>query len=181
MQNFIVGYRLLMTIMNLDTHMEVFLSYGHCQFIDSYINGKDDAVILFTARDSDAFYNIYKTFFNHCESKYIYCSREAMIKASLPYSADIFYDVMFQAKANLQNQLTIEEVFERAGLKLNERWFDGYSINKSEYLTNESSQELKKVIFEHINEVAANYSSNKIAAKEYLMRMVGEHKKSLYR
>ena len=104
-----------------------------------------------------------------------------MIKASLPYSADIFYDVMFQAKANLQNQLTIEEVFERAGLKLNERWFDGYSINKSEYLTNESSQELKKVIFEHINEVAANYSSNKIAAKEYLMRMVGEHKKSLYR
>lgn len=154
-----------------------FLSYGYCQFIDNYVKNQEDAVILFTARDSEAFYNIYKKFFNHCESKYIYCSREAMIKSSLPYSADMFYDVMFQAKTNLPDKLTIEEALEHAGIKVNDEWFDDYPICKSDYLTNDVLKGIKEMVFKHINEIADSYSANRLAAKEYLKQMIGEHKK----
>lgn len=154
-----------------------FLSYGYCQFIDRIVKDDKDAVILFTARDSEVFYEIYKRYFGRCDSAYVYCSRASMLKANLPVGGELFYDVMFRSKSRLEHKITIGEAFRHAGIRLSEELFALYDFTADDLLSAETLDKVRALLSEHLDDVVSGYADLRAAATEYLRSVIGKHKK----
>ena len=149
-----------------------FLSYGYCQYIDRLASHKGNSKILFTARDSLAFYEIYKKHFDNFPSEYFYCSREALLKACLPYSSDIFFDIMFMAKTRLEEKISIKEALIRTELGFLQKYFADFNLNDNDLLTIETVYKLQDLFYVHLNEIVDSYKNHHNAALAYVRNAV---------
>ena len=148
------------------------LSYGYCQFIDRLASHKSNSKILFTARDSLAFYDIYQKHFGNYPAEYFYCSREALLKACLPYSVDVFFDIMFMAKTRLEEKLPIKEALKKAELGFLEKYLKNYKLEKTDLLSQQTVYDLQDLFYDHLQEIVNAYKVHHKAALAYVRKAV---------
>ncbi|MCR4874248.1 MAG: hypothetical protein K5923_00725 [Clostridia bacterium] len=145
-----------------------FLSYGYCKFINSLTKDSKDTKILFTARDSKTFFDIYKKYYNTCASEYFYCSREALIKACLPYASDLYFDIMFVAKTYLQNKISICTALDYAELGFMSKYLIMYGLDEESILDKNTIHKLQELFYDHIEEAIISYKTHHDAAIAYI-------------
>lgn len=155
-----------------------YLSYGYCQFLDSLIQeqNKKDSILLFTARDSETFYNIYKKHFNSMESCYFYCSRESVLKAAFPYGIHIFFDQMFKNKVGLK--IKVADVLKKIDLSFLTKYFSENNLGIDDVLDLVSITKIETIIKEHEDEIAEKYKPIRLACHEYI-KQVCKNKKHI--
>lgn len=152
------------------------LTYGYCQYIQRLCAGNSDAVILFTARDSEAFHTVYNHYFGGCDNAYLYCSRAAALKACLPYGADMFFDIMFTAKTTLANPITIQHALQQAEVCLHEEQLRSVGLCYADCLTPETVAKLKPLFMAQMPQIVAALAPQRQAALQYLADNIGSHK-----
>lgn len=151
------------------------LSYGYAQWLDTLSHNENIDLFLFTARDSETFYNVYKEYFNSVDNDYIKCSRSVLSQVTADTNFEMFFDIMFVAKAS-KRAYTVRQSF------IDARLYPLYETFASQYpglsvLTPDCLQCIKDYLTDNHDIVCDLYENMRLAAKQYISKMIGNHKK----
>ena len=152
------------------------LSYGYCQFIDSLVKQKEKAKVLFTARDSEIFYKLFLKHFHSAECDYLYCSREALLKACYPFAKDLFFESIFVSKISLENKQNISDILKKIELDFLTNYFEDYGLTSESVVSWDTIYEIEKMLLEHEGEIVNAYKETHDACLDYLRRMCADAK-----
>lgn len=150
-------------------------AYGYTQWLDSLSRNENIDLFLFTARDSETFFNIYKNYFNSIDSDYIKCSRSVLSQITADTNFEMFFDIMFVAKAS-KNAYTIRQSFVDAQLL---PLYEGFTAKYPTLtiLSSDILQCIKSYLINKHDIVIDLYNNMRLAAKQYFSQMIGSHKK----
>lgn len=154
-----------------------FLVYGFCGWLNKLVQEKEIELLLFTARDTESIFRIYKTYFNNCPSKYFFCSRESLLKAAFPYQADIFFEIMIQSKAYLPTKLTIRDVFIYAGLNCLINGLASQGLSPDDIFDEKNIEEVKSYYYTKTDLIQDELKTIKEACILYLKNLVSIKKR----
>ena len=141
--------------------------YGYSQWLEQQAKEKSIDLLLFTARDCETMYEIYQKHFNGTKSKYIYCSREAILKAVFPAFADVFFEVMFASKTSLRSKIKIIDFLSQIGLQDLRGSLERYGFTDQDYISKSNLDTIKKWFYDNKFAIEESFSKDKAAAKEY--------------
>lgn len=151
---------------------------GFMEYINNLAKEKNIDKILFLARDSKIFYDVYNLFYKEYDNEYITISRSAMFEVNFENNVDDFIKFYFQYRAT-NGKTTFEEALRETDLSLLINELGNYDLNASEYLTLDNYALLKQLIYDNADKIVKYFQSSKEAAIKYFKNITKKCKKIL--
>lgn len=151
--------------------------YGFCNWLHEYALCNDIDLLLFTARDSRVFYEIYTKFFGNKNAHYLYISRLAAMKVGLHDNFDMFLDIMFAAKARRDRKITISQALNQADIGFLKNALTGAGIDGAAFLDECTIRPLSIFLMNEQGAIEKSYMADKTAFGAYLAPMIAGRKK----
>ena len=142
------------------------LTYGYCQLIDNYVS-KKDSKILFLARDSKIFNEVYKKHFNHTESEYVYVSREALLKACFPFAKGLFFEAVFASRLSYKKKEKLVDVLDSLNIGFLTEKFNLYDLSINDCVDSSTIGKISNLINGEEKSIEESYSECRKACLSY--------------
>ncbi len=153
------------------------LAYGYCKWIDKMAQENHYDLLLFTARDSEVFFDIYKKLFGSVRSNYLYISRMGAIKCAFESNFETFFDIMFVSKAVKEIKISISDALAQADLAFLENSFSKQGLTGSNPLNESSIDDLRCFLLENKSKIVEAYAAEKEAFNHYISPIINDVKK----
>lgn len=152
------------------------LSYGYCSWIDKLAKERGYDLLLFTARDSKVFYDIYKKYFDGVRSEYLFISRFAALKLALENNYDMFVEIMFRSKARRIDKISFATALEQADIGCLINKLSVSHLNCDTELNEFTVDSLVSFLIAHRDEVIVAYQNDRIAFGRYITSIIEDAK-----
>lgn len=153
------------------------LTYGFCQWLNQLAHDKGYDLLLFTARDSKVFYNVFSQFFGDIRCEYLYISRFAALKLSYEKNFELYFDIMFRSKFRNGHNLTVGQVLRQADLgKLTEK-LRQFGLQEEDKLNSRTLNILFDFLLSNRVAVAEAYREDKNAFSLYISSVLQSAKR----
>lgn len=153
------------------------LTYGFCRWLDQLALQNSYDLILFTARDSKVFFDVYARYFGQTKCKYLYISRFAALKISFEKNFDLYFDIMFRSKFKKEYKLTVGKTLRQAELEDLIVYLKEYNLDEKSKLDATTKERLFDFLLDNRFRIAQLYKKDRKAFSEYIDPMVKEAKK----
>lgn len=142
------------------------LVYGFCSWLERLAKYRGYDCLIFLARDSELFYNVYRKYFGKIPSAYLYTSRFAALKLVLPKYFNIFVSIMFARK--IQKKITIGRALEQAELKDLCTDLPKWGLTAERMLDSSALGRLTDFLYAHEKEIVSIYRGNSETFERYV-------------
>lgn len=153
------------------------LAYGFCQWLDKLAKDRHYDLLLFTARDSKTFYEVYQKYFGDIKAEYLYISRFAALKLALEKNFDMYFDIMFRAKACRKNKITVGQALAQAEIAFLTDKLYLYDLSEKTLLNEATLASLFKCLTENKEMITDAYTSDRQAFGTYITPMIAGAKR----
>lgn len=153
------------------------LTYGFCQWLNKLAKEKTYELLLFTARDSKVFFNMYQKFFGEVRAEYLYISRFAALKLALEKNFEMYLDIMFCAKVNLKNKITVGQALAEAEIGFLADELPTYGLNTDSTLDEKNINALTLYLSQSKNRILEAYRGDMEVFGQYITPIIGDAKK----
>lgn len=152
------------------------IAYGFCKWINDFTKTNGIDFLLFTARDSKIFYDVYSKYFNEKPSCYALCSRASLLRAVFPEHYSLYFDMFFVAKAHKIDPILISQALVEAGLEKLLPLLNACPLADSLLLA-EKLKEVDLFLKQNSLLISELYSKNRTAAIDYYSQLIANNKK----
>jgi len=152
------------------------LTYGFCKWLDGLAKDNKFDLFLFTARDCKVVYEVYKNHFSTIKSEYLYVSRLAALKLSFDKNFDMFFDIMFRAKALRSSKVSVEQALCQADLGGLIVKLGDYGIDAGACLNAAMLDKLLSFLLDNKQNIAKSFAKDKEAFLQYISPLIGNSK-----
>lgn len=153
------------------------LSYGYCSWLEKLSKEREYDLLLFTARDSKVFYDLYNKYFGGVKAAYLYTSRFAALKITIRNNYDMFLDIMFRSKARCKDKISLGSALEQADIGFMMAGLNEVGLSKDTVLDEQTVDWLIAYLIERKQQVIAAYEEDRIAFDSYVSPIIGDAKK----
>lgn len=152
------------------------IAYGFCQWIDTFSKNNGVDFLIFTARDSKVFFEVYSKYFNNIPCEYVHCSRAALLRASFPNNYSLFFDIMFEAKAHNLHKITVSLALKEAGLEALAPLLKTYNMDETTLLLPSNLHIINSFIEKNVDAITEIYKDNHNATFNYYSKIISNFK-----
>lgn len=153
------------------------LSYGYCSWLEKLSKEREYDLLLFTARDSKVFYDLYNKYFGGVKAAYLYTSRFAALKITVRNNYDMFLDIMFRSKARRKDKISLGAALEQADIGFMMAGLNDAGLSKATVLDEQTVDLLIAYLIERKQQVIAAYEEDRRAFNSYVSPIIGNAKK----
>lgn len=153
------------------------LSYGYCSWLEKLSKEREYDLLLFTARDSKVFYDLYNKYFGGVKAAYLYTSRFAALKITIRNNYDMFLDIMFRSKARRKDKISLGAALEQADIGFMMAGLNDAGLSKDTVLDEQTVDFLIAYLIERKQEVIVAYEEDRIAFNSYVSPIIGNAKR----
>lgn len=153
------------------------LSYGYCSWLEKLSKEREYDLLLFTARDSKVFYDLYNKYFGGVKAAYLYTSRFAALKITVRNNYDMFLDIMFRSKARRKDKISLGAALEQADIGFMMAGLNDAGLSKATVLDEQTVDLLIAYLIERKQQVIAAYEEDRSAFNSYVSPIIGNAKK----
>ena len=156
------------------------LAFGFCQWIDELAKREGCDRILFSARDCEVLYKLYKKHFDNCDARYLQISRSAIMQvATGPYTYSYLHRKLL-VWANMHAKTKpLSTIFTEAGFDYLVPELEKHDIEPSMFPCLLRQDQLEEFVYSCCDLVREHAAQNIAAAKAYFADMLAGAKKVL--
>lgn len=142
------------------------LTCGFLENINKIVEEEKIDKILFLARDSKIFYDIYNKFYKKVPNEYVIVSRCAMYEIMFEEKIDDYFDFYFTSRSYME-KYTIKQSLVETDLEILVPYLKKYHLDHNEILNTQNVEKLRKLVLDNKAVVTKYFASSKQAAIEY--------------
>lgn len=153
------------------------MAVGYCQFLKQLIKKENIDQVLFVARDGYILHKIYQKYDQDIDCKYIPFSRFASYQITMERNWKDFFKQIILPRLSINAMDTLEDILKIGDMDYIRPLLEKYNLKLNEKFSYRIYEKLKVLFEENIEYIIKELDNEVKAAKKYLEKVIGTHKK----
>ncbi len=151
---------------------------GYCEWLNKLSKQENIDKFIFLGRDCESIYEVYTKNYNQVDGKYIKISRFAAQQLVLEDFTEEIIENLLLSRANFtKNPMTVGQALQETDLELIVDYLEERNLRVDDILDKQAYMKLRDLIYNHKQEIVAEYKETREAAERYIKSQIQDAKK----